>query len=182
MAPTYRRLALSVGTGGWVGCAVDDAAPFYVRFALDEHGRLSPVELHLAPGATITTVVLQRLPLVDLELDVNEGPARQPLLDRLEGEAPDPVAALAATMPKPAPRAPVRLVTSAVLVQPDKRPHPDSFYQGVARLYRRLARETRRPAVVIAEANHVPVTTAHRWIKEARRRGHLPPGQKGRRV
>jgi len=27
----------------------------------------------------------------------------------------------------------------------------------------------------------VPVTTAHRWVKEARRRGFLPPGQKGRR-
>ena len=27
----------------------------------------------------------------------------------------------------------------------------------------------------------VPVTTAHRWVKEARRRGFLPPGRKGRR-
>jgi hypothetical protein len=181
MAPTYRRLALSVGTGGWVGCVVDDAAPFYVRFALDEHDRLAPTELHLAPGTTITTLVLQRLPLVDLDLEVNEGPARQPLLDRLHDDAPNPVAALAATMPEPTPRAPVRLVTSAVLVQPDQRPYPDKFYRAVARLYRRLARTTNRPAAVIAEANSVPLTTAHRWIKEARKRGHLPPGQKGRR-
>jgi hypothetical protein len=181
MAPTYRRLALSAGTGGWVGCAVDDAAPFYVRFALDEQGRLTPVELHLAPGATITTLVLGRLPLVDLDLEVNEGPIRQLLVDRLNEKAPDLSAALAATVPKPKPRAPVRLVTSALLVQPHKRPYADEFYQAVARLYRRLARETNRPAVVIAEANSVPLTTAHRWVKEARERGHLPPGQKGRR-
>ncbi len=38
-----------------------------------------------------------------------------------------------------------------------------------------------RPAVELAEVNGVPVTTAHRWVKEARRRGFLPPGRKGRR-
>jgi transposase len=33
------------------------------------------------------------------------------------------------------------------------------------------------PAQTIAEANGVPVTTVHRWIREARRRGSLPPAR-----
>jgi hypothetical protein len=55
------------------------------------------------------------------------------------------------------------------------------FYKRVADVYRELVGWTNRPAVELAEANGVPVTTAHRWVKEARRRGFLPPGQKGRR-
>src|SRR6266511_2308763 len=33
----------------------------------------------------------------------------------------------------------------------------------------------------IAAVNGVPVSSVHGWVKEARRRGFLPPGQKGRR-
>jgi hypothetical protein len=58
---------------------------------------------------------------------------------------------------------------------------PDSFYKRVAEVYRELAAWSNRPAVELAEVNSVPVTTAHRWVKEARRRGFLPPGRKGRR-
>jgi hypothetical protein len=57
----------------------------------------------------------------------------------------------------------------------------DGFYRQVASVYGALAATSNRPAVELAEANGVPVTTAHRWINEARRRGFLPPGQKGRR-
>jgi hypothetical protein len=32
----------------------------------------------------------------------------------------------------------------------------------------------------LAEANGVPVSTTHRWIKEARHRGFLPPGRPGK--
>jgi hypothetical protein len=58
---------------------------------------------------------------------------------------------------------------------------PDGFYKRVAEVYRELAGWSNRPAVELAKANDVPVSTAHRWVKEARRRGHLPPGRKGRR-
>jgi hypothetical protein len=51
----------------------------------------------------------------------------------------------------------------------------------VASVYSALAASSNRPAVELAESNDVPLTTAHRWMKEARRRGFLPPGQKGRR-
>jgi hypothetical protein len=64
---------------------------------------------------------------------------------------------------------------------PTSNPKPVSFYRQVADTYRRLAAHGNRPAVEMANANGVPVTTVHRWVKEARRRGFLPPGQKGRR-
>ncbi|MEU4235110.1 hypothetical protein AB0F17_63490 [Nonomuraea sp. NPDC026600] len=66
--------------------------------------------------------------------------------------------------------------------QPLRRPDgsdPDTFYQEVAQAYRSAAMESQRPAAVLAEEAGVPVTTVHRWIREARRRGSLPPGRKG---
>jgi hypothetical protein len=64
---------------------------------------------------------------------------------------------------------------------PSTNPKPPKFYEEAARAYLELAAEGNRPAKELAEANDVPVSTAHRWVKEARRRGFLPPGQKGRR-
>jgi hypothetical protein len=61
-----------------------------------------------------------------------------------------------------------------------RRGRPDVFYRDVAHTYLELAQESARPASELAEANDVPVTTAHRWIKEARRRGFLPPGRPGK--
>jgi hypothetical protein len=57
----------------------------------------------------------------------------------------------------------------------------DEFYRQLAAAYSSATRQSRRPAIDLAEANAVPVRTVHRWIAEARKRGFLPPGQKGRR-
>jgi hypothetical protein len=56
----------------------------------------------------------------------------------------------------------------------------DEFYAAVAGVYRELAQNSPRPVIELAEANDVPVTTAHRWIKEARKRGYLGPGRPGK--
>jgi hypothetical protein len=64
---------------------------------------------------------------------------------------------------------------------PSTVPYPDAFYAAVADAYRFLSLASTRPAVELADANDVPATTSRRWIKEARRRGLLAPGQKGRR-
>lgn len=56
---------------------------------------------------------------------------------------------------------------------------PDGFSRTVAAAYNDVVATTHRPAVVLAEEAAVPVTTVHRWIREARRRGHLPPAHKG---
>ena len=75
-----------------------------------------------------------------------------------------------------------RRAPSIVLVEvPEKGGrYPDEFYAGLARVYTNLVATSERPAADIAEANHVPVTTVHRWIKEARRRGFLAVGRRGR--
>lgn len=57
---------------------------------------------------------------------------------------------------------------------------PDEFYQAVASAYGGYAVQSNAPAKLIATEAGVPVGTAHRWIREARRRGFLPPARKGR--
>jgi hypothetical protein len=57
---------------------------------------------------------------------------------------------------------------------------PDAFYSLVADAYREYAPQTSKPGTRIAEEAGVPIGTAHGWIREARRRGHLPPGRKGK--
>jgi hypothetical protein len=61
-------------------------------------------------------------------------------------------------------------------------PGLNAFYEAVAAAYRWLVviKGSRRPALDLAEKNGVPVTTVHRWIAEARRRGVLEPGVRGR--
>ena len=60
------------------------------------------------------------------------------------------------------------------------RGRPDVFYREVADVYLDLAQASHRPASDIAAQHGVPVSTAHRWVKEARRRGFLPPGRPGK--
>lgn len=57
---------------------------------------------------------------------------------------------------------------------------PDDFSRRLAAAYNALVVTTSKPAKVIAEEAGVPVGTVHRWIREARQRGHLPPAHKGR--
>lgn len=66
-----------------------------------------------------------------------------------------------------------------LLGRPDGK-EPELFYRKVAIAYRSAAVDSRQPAAELANENDVPVETVRRWIKEARRRGFLPPGQKGR--
>ena len=54
---------------------------------------------------------------------------------------------------------------------------PDEFYSEVADLYRRY-QTTDKPTSWIAFAGMVPHSTAARWVREARRRGHLEPAPK----
>jgi hypothetical protein len=55
---------------------------------------------------------------------------------------------------------------------------PDEFYVRLAAVYGSLSGASGSPAVKIAKRKGVPVSTVHRWVKEARRRGFLPPGRR----
>jgi hypothetical protein len=60
------------------------------------------------------------------------------------------------------------------------RGYSDSFYDAVAGGYQALVASSSRPISDLAESNDVPLTTAQRWVREARRRGKLPPGRSGK--
>lgn len=67
--------------------------------------------------------------------------------------------------------------------RPLRRPdgtNPERFYKQVAEAYSEAVLATSKPAKVMAEEAGVPVGTVHRWIREARRRGYLPPARQGR--
>lgn len=57
---------------------------------------------------------------------------------------------------------------------------PDEFATRVAECYRLFAQVTPHPAKAMAQQSHTPVGTVRGWIHEARARGKLPPGTRGR--
>lgn len=122
-----------------------------------DDGRLHLVGLHVE-GA-LSAEALRSIPVGRIEAAANA---------QLHASAPDaPPRRAAATIP-------ARLRTNAV------RGYPDAFYDAVASAYRHLSATTPRPVVELAAANGVPVTTAQRWVKEARRRLLLAPGRAGK--
>jgi hypothetical protein len=152
-----------------------------VRFKPSGQGRLDPVELRV-DGPLLDSNTLRRLPLAFMETFANTV-WRTDLQDMLdvapEGDLHDRnYMPPQFSEPGSIRRSIVR--KTARLKIPDGA-KPDSFYRQVAKTYSHLARGSNRPAAELAEVNDVPVTTAHRWVKEARRRGFLPPGRKGRR-
>lgn len=56
----------------------------------------------------------------------------------------------------------------------------DEFYRRVAAQYLVLSRESSKPTTEMSKTSKVPLRTAQRWVTEARKRGLLPPGRKGR--
>jgi hypothetical protein len=56
----------------------------------------------------------------------------------------------------------------------------DDFLRHLAEVYRWQVAAGQPPALVIAAQTGAPAGTARRWIAEARRRGFLPPGRRGK--
>ncbi len=175
---------------GWFSLARPDGGEGGVHIRLREQdGRLVISEMYVH-GAEITPALLRSIPLRALEALADEAwraktkrdergmvPAvatyalsadatADPTLEDLRGRRPGRKAAPA----KPRPP----------LTRPDPSGDLDQFYRRVADAYREFAKLSRAPAAAMANEAGVPVTTVHRWVREARRRGHLPPGRKGR--
>lgn len=200
---------LEVGNGGWVRY-VDRWGPVFLRFELaDDRLRVVETYFPPAGGESMSAR-LQRLPLSRVEAWANQarelieprlpvpGPdlvraaahfattygrrepahwARDMLLSQLKGstipQSPMPSHGPDLTVDSPDGE-------DLLLEIPERRPFGDAFYRSVAEVYRRAAALHRGPAAVLAEANGVPVSSVHSWVKEARRRGFLPPGIRGR--
>jgi hypothetical protein len=167
--------------GGWMLAENQRGERVTVRFQLSERGRLEPVELRL-DGPVLDSSTLRRLPLTIMETFANTV-WRGELRDMLDVQPVGDLHDRSIMPPQFGEPGSIRrsIVRKTARLKVPDGPKPDSFYQQVAKVYGHLARGSNRPAVELAEVNGVPVTTAHRWVKEARRRGFLAPGQKGRR-
>ena len=168
---------LAIGEGGWVAFA-DDSVPEWVHVRVREngHGRLVICELYLAREQRVDSAALRALPLGRIEAQVNAFAGRSALTSRTcLGQA-------WSCSPQPQPRWQSHEVINVVpaLEVPAGR-KPDGFYRRVAEVYAELALLSRRPATDMAEASGVSAASVHRWVAEARRRGHLPRAEPGRR-
>jgi hypothetical protein len=132
---------------------IPDGPRVMVRFA-ERNGRYHVEELRLLDG--VSAERMRSVPLGRIEAAGNA---------LMHGAGGDRLGVPA--------RIPEALRSNAV------RGYPDRFYEAVAAAYHTLAPVTPKPVVALAEANGVPVTTAQRWVREARVRGMLPPGRQG---
>ncbi|MFD0685904.1 hypothetical protein [Actinomadura fibrosa] len=65
-------------------------------------------------------------------------------------------------------------------LQRERNTDPERFAEQVANYYTGFARWSSRPVKEMAEHSGVPVATMRSWIREARLRGKLPPGTRGK--
>jgi len=201
--------ALSVGWGGWaLYRGAKSRAPVLVRFRKVK-GRWRVVETYLDTPQGLDTDTLRQIPLGAIEATANspqlarwlEVRSEYPGLgfrdvaghyDTLLFNAPDAQWLALHGVDGDGGRAlPARRINrlrqrrpaeapDATLPKPTGRDYGDGFYESVGTTYTEVCRVESAPAKVIADANGVPVTTARRWIKEARRRGFLAPGTAGK--
>jgi len=199
---TERTVRIVPIGAAWYEVVVDEPdLRVMVRLSLAPTGRLAVVELVIGRWPGVTADGLRAIPIGKVESWAN-GAARDELLadlDKRQGlseadrDEADRLARMRPSFGEPPPGAvaateefierisakPVRSrMRKKTLEVPEGQPKPDRFYRDLARLYEDLALDTPRPAAVIAEANGVPVRRVHGWVKEARRRGLLAPGER----
>lgn len=162
-------MTLRTADGGWYEWA-EWADPrqdsrLFVQVGEADDGRYHVTALRVE--GKVSAEVLRSIPVGRLEAAANA---------LLHGDAADGGPRGAARERRGKPRARIADSLRANAVQG----YPDTFYDAVAAVYRGLVAASSRPIAELAEANDVPVTTAQRWVKEARRRGKLPPGRPGK--
>jgi hypothetical protein len=143
-------------------------------------GRPVIAELRLVDPQGITGGDLRRLRLDQLEASLHGlfAPAAhvQKMTDALAPALEQVRRIDEALKQMPAPR----LSVHARLKAPDTVPYPDEFFADVAESYLAALQMGERPGPFLADLWQVPITSVHGWIKQARRRGILAPGRKGK--
>jgi hypothetical protein len=171
----------NVGNGGWVKAVwrpdpkTPKARDVLVRMEPDGGGRLRIAELNIEDP---TAEGLRSVRLSTIEAMLNTPHMRAEIEKRLHDEAPNLRAGYAPpgnahTESPPPPR--IRLQ------RPTGRALGEEFYRRVAAAYESAVAEGRmNPHVTLATDAGVPLETASRWIKTARRKHYLAPGEHGR--
>lgn len=132
-------------------------------------------EAQLASGDSLTAALVRKLPIERIRAAVNH-PFHYPNLARYVSQrafvSVPPGGLWRDSLPDvPRPENPALVIK----VPEGGGRRPDEFYGQVADAFAWLSGRTQSPAKDLAEANGVPVSTVHRWVKEARARGLLPP-------
>ncbi|MCW2888308.1 MAG: hypothetical protein JWL58_5170 [Streptosporangiaceae bacterium] len=187
-------LVFASDQSGWcryISPAQPESSSVFLRFARAGDGiTLAVREVHFAFLAGLGTRSLREVPLGRLEAVVNQPNDYGKLADRIRVTddvvvpIPDEVFSVEGRpwwtyeIPEPPKRRAPRLK-----IKIPEGPHrkPDSFYEQIAERFAYLAAVSSRPAQDLAEANDVPVTTVHGWVREARRRGLLPASERIRK-
>lgn len=131
-------------------------------------------EMQLASGGSLSAAVLRKLPMERIGVAVNHPMHHLHLAHAVSQFA------FVSVPPNGLWRDSLPVVSrpanpELVIADPGSRRKPDDFYARVADAYAFFAGRSQSPARDLAAKNGVPVTTVHRWVKEARARGLLPP-------
>lgn len=181
----------ALGTPGWVEIELDDGdIRLLAKLARTGSGRTAVTRL-IVLGDAVDSATLRAIPIGRVESIVNSWPRPldpNDLGDLVYGDALPPDEGLDQVdrgltefLAKPVrrTRASRRGQRREPLARPDGT-DPEGFSRLVAQAYAHAVKETAKPALLLAEEAGVPVVTVHRWIREARQRGFLPPARQGR--
>jgi hypothetical protein len=185
---------LQIGAGGWVRfISARHGATYFVRFhdwdisdGEAAHGhRLVPRDVWISTNDLTRTNTLRSVPLGRIEAWVNSPEVAPVVRDHLdEPVGKEPGVGIFNALFRFDGRHQFRTGKKAVdlrLPNPATgRDRGDAFYRAVATKYVAAAKVGRGPAAALADANGVQPGTVHRWVKEARRRGFLGAGQRGK--
>ncbi|MEW2444692.1 hypothetical protein [Micromonospora marina] len=194
----FDLLSIAPGAPGWIELRVkgDDQPRLLVKCE-ERDGR--GVITRVVVAGTLDSAVLRSIPFGRIEAAINHPKFGFP---NMQGPSPEVVEKFAGREVFPAEIGAMDRALDDYLAKSEKvvrrgggsssrrkpreplsRPdgtNPDEFSRRVAEAYSDVVLTTPAPAVVLAEEAGVPVGTVHRWIREARQRGHLPQARKGR--
>jgi hypothetical protein len=184
-------MALSAGDDGWITLSGTDGTTVHVR--AQRHGSrtmITDIYLHTADG--ITPAAVRGVSISRLEAELNllcsprpsvpasQTPTLTAIFDAARDEDDDIPEPTLAQLRSRAPNTTLDEGSSRARLGRPGKEGPDEFYELVAQAYAEYAPRTRAPAKEIATEAGAPISAAHRWIREARRRGFLPPARKGK--
>jgi hypothetical protein len=177
-----RAVRVLIGmAGGWLFVDVAGPSPVAVLAKTVERDGRRVITRLVALGNPIDSSTFRKLPIGRVESLANI-PHLSASLARFESEDDPLSAVLSAELGKllGAPHDEEQAPPSREPLQRPDSTDPEGFYRRVAAAYNAALATTSRPAPLLAAEAGVPVATVRRWILEARRRGMLPPGRKGR--
>ena len=178
---------LAVGRDQWLYWYVPAFHDVKVHVCVGDGDRLVIDELHVRASERAATANrsmcraidpsnVRELTLGRLETVINSPAVSKAILDQVTSPNLSPEARRlppAASLEKSA--RPVAGRQGLSLEIPSTYRKTDEFYAQVARVFEAAAQASTQPAIDIANANGLPKTTVHRWIREARRRGVMKP-------